>query len=187
VPTGDRLPGSTLDARETDSCWTMRWSVAFLVLQHDSRISIGTREGAGRVLECLVGAAGTWTDRGGACKGGEWRTEEERKGGADDRDRVVDSAGGGATGWLREPSWVYACAVCGPLPEEGNMVHSTPVPEDNGQPSDPVVVPKMLRLWSSLLLLVARALLNSPSGIGIRPTLGMSSIGNSSSSVLCLK
>ena len=52
--------------------------------------------------ECLVGAAGAWTGRGGACKGGECRAEEERKGGADDRDRVVGSAAGGATGWLRE-------------------------------------------------------------------------------------
>ena len=98
VPIGDGLPESTLDARETDSCWTMRSSVAFLVMQHDARVSIGTREGGGRVPECLVGAAGTWTGRGGACKGGEWRTEEERKSGADDRDRVVGSAGGGATG-----------------------------------------------------------------------------------------
>ena len=95
---------------------------------------MGTKDGGDRALECLPGAAGPWTDRGGgACKDGEWRTEEERKCGADGRDSVVGSGGGGATGWLREePSWVYACAVCGPLPEEGNMVHSTPVPDDNG-------------------------------------------------------
>jgi hypothetical protein len=55
--------------------------------------------------------------------------------------------GGGATEWLRvEPSWVYACAVCGPLPDNGKMVHSTPVPDVGGYPSDPVDVPKALRL-----------------------------------------
>ena len=87
--------------------------------------------------ECLAGAAGTGPERGGACEGGDWRTEEERNGGTDDRDSVVGSAGGGggggATGWwLREPSWLYACAICGPLPEEGNVVHSTPIPGDSG-------------------------------------------------------
>ena len=81
----------------------------------------------------------TGTDRGGACEDGGWRTEEEeedRKAATGDRPGGVlwsASAGGedGATEWFREePSWAYACAVCGPLPEEGNMVHRTPEPDD---------------------------------------------------------
>jgi len=131
VPIGDRLPGSTLD--ETDNCWFMRWSVA---LWHDPRVSKGAREG-GQVLGCFPGAAGTWPDRGGACKGGEWWTDPTEE------------------GWKCEA-------------------------DDRG----PVGIPKVLGLGSSLLLLVVRVLLNSPSGIGIRPMSGMSSISARSSSVL---
>jgi len=75
----------------------------------------------------LPWATGTWSDRGGAYKDGEWWTEEGRKCGADGHDSLVGSGGGGATVWPHEgPSWVNACAVCGSSPEEGNMGPSTP-------------------------------------------------------------
>jgi|SRR6266850_3073699 len=136
---GDLL-GSTLEVRETDSCRTICASVGSLVSEHNWSNSSGTRDGGWRTPVILAGTPGTGTDRGGACETGEWRTEEERKvetdsggvlgtGGA----RDSNGGGGGATEWLREePSWVYACAVCGPLPDKGKMVHSTPVPDVGG-------------------------------------------------------
>jgi hypothetical protein len=139
-PIGDRV-GSTFGVRETDSCWSIRSSVAFLVFKHNWRCSSGTRDGC-RPLMTLVGTAGTGANRGGACEDGEWRTEEvrnvvtDREGGDGDGVLGSDAGGsddGGATEWLREaPSCVYACAVCGPFPEEGNIVHRTPVPGDKG-------------------------------------------------------
>jgi hypothetical protein len=129
-PVGDLL-GSTLEVRETDSCRTICASVGSLVFEHDWSTSSGTRDGGWRTLATLAGTPGTGTDRGGTCETGEWRTEEERKvetdgGGVLGSGGACDSNGGGATEWL---SWVYACAVCGPLPDNGKMVHSTPVPD----------------------------------------------------------
>lgn len=131
-PVGDLL-GSALGVRDVDSCWSICWSVGFRVLEpvHDSRSSSGTRDGVCRTPASLAWVAGIGKGLGSACDDGELGMEDRTVGtpGGTDRASVLGSAGTGATVRLREePSWVYASVVCGPLPEEGNIVHRTPGP-----------------------------------------------------------
>lgn len=122
------LPGSRF---ETESFSTMLRSVGFLVFEHDWRYSRGTRDGGCRTTGSLawaVGVMGIGRVLGRADDGPAWRWGER----GEWTDRDPEFPGTGTAEWLREePSWVYACAVCGPFPEEGNIVYRAPDSDDN--------------------------------------------------------